>query len=99
MAQGRSEARKWDEERSRTLPRLLPLWPHEIADRSHSARLRLLSKLMAALRQERARSGHWSYDLNRHIALARAVRFEAAAAGFGRSKRPAAHAASRTSHH
>ena len=60
------------------------MWPQEIADASHSARQRLLSKLTAALRQERARarSGHWSYDLNRHIALARAVRLEAAALGY-----------------
>lgn len=66
--------------RHRDLPRLLPLWPHEIEDRSEAGSLRLLAKLRRALRAERrrARTGHWSYDLNRHLGLLSAYRGELA---------------------
>lgn len=37
-----------------------------------------LREIERALRVERARSGHWSYDLNRHIALLVALRAERA---------------------
>ena len=43
-----------------------------------SASRRLLARLRRALREERQRgkAGHWSYDLNRHIALAEAHKTE-----------------------
>jgi len=69
--------------RSRDLPRLLPLWPHEIEDQSEEGRHRLLTKLRRALRAERrrARAGHWSYDLNRHLGLLSAYKGELANLG------------------
>jgi hypothetical protein len=61
-------------ERERHLPRLLPLMPSEVADNSAGARRRIVARLARALRAERmrGRAGHWSYDLNRHIALSQA---------------------------
>jgi len=55
------------------LKRLLPLWPHEIADRSVPGRQRLIARLERALRAERrrARANHWAYDVARHSALVR----------------------------
>jgi hypothetical protein len=62
------------------LPRLLPLMPKEIADESPAARRAILARLARALRQERrrGRAGHWTYDLNRHIALRQAYLAERA---------------------
>ncbi len=40
-------------DRARDLPRLLALWPHEIADGPEPGRLHLLAKLRRALRAER----------------------------------------------
>jgi len=64
--------------RSRDLPRLLALWPHELDDESQQGRLHLLAKLRRALRTERrrARAAHWSYDLNRHLGLLSAYKGE-----------------------
>ena len=64
------------------LPRLVPVWPVEIADSSYRGRLAMLAKLRRALRSERQRgaTGHWSYDLVRHAALRTAYRAEIAAA-------------------
>ncbi len=69
-----------DEERLGAIARLLPVWPHEIADRSEAGRRRLVAKLARALRAERRRgiAGHWSYDLARHAALLRLYREELA---------------------
>lgn len=66
--------------RSRELPGLVALWPHELADVTANGRLQILSKLRRALRAERrrARAGHWSYDLNRHLALLSAYKGELA---------------------
>ena len=74
--------------RSRDLPRLLALWPHEIEDPSEGGRLHLLAKLRRALRAERRRprSGHWSYDLNRHLGLLSAYKGELAGLGCNRSR-------------
>ena len=60
-------------ERERHLPRCLPVGPDEIADRR-----RILARLARALRSERSRGrgGHWTYDLNRHIALSQAYAAE-----------------------
>jgi hypothetical protein len=57
--------------RARDLPRLIALWPQELADPSPQGGLRTLSKLRRALRAERRRgsAGHWSYELNRHLGL------------------------------
>lgn len=66
--------------RARDLPKLIPLWPHELDDRSEEGRRRVLAKLRSALRAERRRalSGHWSYDLNRHLGLLSAYKGELA---------------------
>lgn len=66
--------------RVRDLPRLIALWPHELADESLEGGLEILSKLRRALRAERrrGRGGHWSYDLNRHLGLLSAYRGEVA---------------------
>lgn len=69
--------------RTTELPRLIPLWPHEIADTSPAGRAKIVGKLERALRAERRQglAGHWSYDLARHTRLLWAYRAEAAAAG------------------
>ena len=69
--------------RSRDLPRLIALWPRELEDPSPEGTLRILAKLRQALRAERVRahSGHWSYDLNRHLGLLSAYRGELARLG------------------
>ena len=64
--------------RARDLPRLIALWPHELADQSAEGSLLILSKLRRALRAERRRAlaGHWSYELNRHLGLMTAYKAE-----------------------
>jgi hypothetical protein len=87
--------------RSRDLPRFLALWPHEIDDRTAEGGHRMLAKLRRALRAERrrARAGHWSYDLNRHLGLLSAYKGELAnlglEPGLSRIARAAAAAAAR----
>lgn len=63
-------------ERALYLPRVLPGFDE--GDLSAEARRRTLARLARALRMERqrGRAGHWSYDLNRHIALAQAYESE-----------------------
>jgi hypothetical protein len=65
-------------DRRRHLPRILPVGPAEVADVSQSGLRRILARLARALRAERnrGRAGHWTYDLNRHIALAQAYESE-----------------------
>ena len=60
--------------RRRNLPRILPVGPDEVADESIAGRRRIIARLTRALRAERNRGcgGHWTYDLNRHIALRQA---------------------------
>jgi hypothetical protein len=67
--------------RARDLPKLVALWPREIATTSLADHARLLAKLRRALRAERQRGlgGHWTYDLARHAQLLRAYRAETAA--------------------
>ena len=69
-------------ERVRDLPRLLPLWPEELADDTLAGRRQLVWRLKNLLRHERQRglAGHWSYDLARHRQLVIAYRAEAMAA-------------------
>ena len=64
--------------RARDLPRLIALWPHELADQSPEGSLLILSKLRRALRADRRRAlaGHWSYELNRHLGLMTAYKAE-----------------------
>jgi hypothetical protein len=61
-------------DRNRDLPGLARLDPGDIAEDTVEKTEAILARLAAALRTERkrARSGHWSYDLNRHIALRQA---------------------------
>jgi hypothetical protein len=68
-------------DRALHLPRVLPLGPQEIADVSENGRRAILRRLARALRAERnrGRAGHWTYDLNRHIALSQAYAAERAA--------------------
>lgn len=75
--QGPAETR--DEWAIRTL---LPVSPAEAADQSREGCLRIAVLLKRALRSERRRgaSGHWSYDLQRHLALMRALKVEEALA-------------------
>ena len=67
-----------DYDRNRHLARLIPVGPDEMADRSPAVRRVILAKLSRALRAERnrGRAGHWTYDLNRHIALSQAYAAE-----------------------
>lgn len=68
------------------LARLVPLWPWEVEAASEAGRLRLLSRLRRALRDERRRglAGHWAYDLARHRQLLDAYREIAAASAQSR---------------
>jgi hypothetical protein len=65
-------------DRRTELPRILPLWPHELDDESPRGRQLVLAKLRRALRAERRRgiAGHWTYDLARHVELLRVYRLE-----------------------
>jgi hypothetical protein len=64
--------------RERHLPRLIAITPSELADSSPAADRRIVARLARALRSERTRgrAGHWTYDLNRHIALHQAYAAE-----------------------
>ncbi len=63
-------------EKRKHLRRLLPLAPEDFADESRQTTRAILLHLARALRAERGRAGHWTYDLNRHIALAQAYKAE-----------------------
>lgn len=65
-------------DRERDLPRLIQLWPHEIASRDPATLGIIVRRLHAALRAERQRglAGHWTYDLARHTQLLAAYRAE-----------------------
>ena len=64
--------------RERDLRRLIPVGPEVISDPSEANQLRIVALLARSLRSERqrGRSGHWTYDLNRHIGLAQAYAAE-----------------------
>ncbi len=72
--------RKAAYQRARDLPRLLPLWPHELETIDLAQHARLLARMRRALRieRQRGRGGHWAYDLARHAELLRAYRLETA---------------------
>ena len=65
-------------ERARILPRLVPVGPEDLADLGRGGRARVLRLLVRALRSERVRGrdGHWSYSLDRHVALVGALAAE-----------------------
>lgn len=65
--------------RERQLPGLIAVNPSSLGDRSIAAAEIILARLRRALRAERrrAKAGHWTYDLNRHIALRQAYAAEA----------------------
>ena len=67
-------------DRMADLPRLLQIWPHQIAALSIVDHGGLVERLRTALRQERQRglARRWSYDLSRHAALLTALRAETA---------------------
>ena len=58
-------------ERMRDLPALIRFDPFGVQRLDEVAAEMIVARLERALRAERqkARSGHWTYDLNRHIAL------------------------------
>ena len=60
------------------LPRLLPIDPADLNCLDSRAQRAILARLARALRSERnrGRAGHWTYDLNRHIALRQAYAAE-----------------------
>ena len=60
------------------LARLIGLWPQDIADTTQENQYRIVNLLEKALRGEtkRGREGHWTYDINRHLALLEAWRKE-----------------------
>ncbi len=64
--------------RGRDLPRLIRLWPDEVASREPAMLMSIVRKLHAALRAERQHglAGHWTYDLARHSQLLAAYRAE-----------------------
>lgn len=75
----RGRVRRWGETSrpaAADLGRLLPLWPAELAAERKEDRLRLLSRLRRALKDERRRglAGHWAYDVARHAQLVDAYR-------------------------
>ncbi|HEY8123956.1 MAG TPA: DUF6477 family protein [Methylocystis sp.] len=65
-------------DRARALARFHRLSAETIASESPDAARAALKEIERAMRGERARRGHWSYDLNRHISLLVAHRAETA---------------------
>ncbi|MCF6199537.1 MAG: hypothetical protein L3J67_09100 [Hyphomicrobiaceae bacterium] len=65
-------------ERLRHLPALLALWPSEIEDFGKAGTKDIIDRLERALASERrrGRARHWCYDINRHMALANALKAE-----------------------
>lgn len=77
-------------DRARHLPGLARATPQEISSTDRAVGRILLARLMRALRGERrrGRAGHWSYDLNRHIALLQAIAAERARLGDPHGRTP-----------
>ena len=67
-------------DRETELPKLIGLWPADLRDYSFDGTAKIISFLNKALRIERRRGsqGHWTYDLNRHLALSEALKIEQA---------------------
>ena len=64
--------------RARMLPRLLALEPQAMRGAEPATTRHIILHLLRAVRSERARASHWTYDLNRHIGLNQALRAEKA---------------------
>ena len=64
--------------RCQALSRLHRLSPEIILSETGDAASKVVAEIERALRRERSRAGHWTYDLNRHIALHVAHRAESA---------------------
>jgi hypothetical protein len=75
-----SDKTKRSFDRKVELPGLIGIWPSELRTESLEATVRIVALLRKAIRSERqrGRAGHWTYDLNRHLALADALRVEQA---------------------
>ena len=54
-----------------SLPGIIPVDLNDIGFEPDATRV-IVKRLAGALRRERARAGHWTYDLKRHIDLLRA---------------------------
>ena len=67
-------------QRETELPKLIGLWPSDLGDYSAEGTAKIIALLRWTLRQQRqrGRSGHWTYDLSRHIALHEALKVEEA---------------------
>lgn len=67
-------------DRERDLPRLIRVWPDQLASADPMVRGLILRRIYAALRAERqrGREGHWTYDVARHSQLLSAYRQERA---------------------
>ena len=65
-------------DRQRTLAGFHRLTAEIIASETPAAARLIVDEIERAIRRERARCGHWTYDLNRHIALHVAHRAERA---------------------
>lgn len=68
-------------ERARNLPRVLPVMAGQCDGPEPDTTRLIVRRLSQALRRERqlGRAGHWTYDLNRHIALTQAWKAESEA--------------------
>jgi len=66
--------------RARDLPKLFPLAPENLADDSVAGTERIVTRLAALARAQHrlGRRRHWSYDLNRHLAVLTALKAERA---------------------
>lgn len=75
---GRDENERMAALRQRVVARLLGAEKTGEKEEPLEAQRRVVSRLARALRDERRRgqAGHWTYDLNRHIALMQAYRTE-----------------------
>ena len=75
--------------REAELIRLVPLARDAILSKAPDARRAVLRALLRALRNERSRgrAGHWSYSLDRHVGLVRALARERRAATVPAGKR------------
>lgn len=65
-------------DRKRDLPRLMPVWPDDLADKSLAGRTRILAQLEHYARGLRAAAlvNAWHYDLARHRQVLAALEHE-----------------------
>jgi Family of unknown function (DUF6477) len=68
-------------DRARDLPRLLPLWPEQIADKTLTGTAQIVSMLDRACNREaqRGRSNDWTYSPARHRQMMAALKHERSA--------------------